>query len=122
MAQSLIETGGEVRPVELLKSELGLREDAATERRPSGSTDESVHCAAFTIRSAPRLPVHPGCEIWFACMAMHRTMRVPASARSRKMKSRREWFFGFLPPVPTWNTWGLRRQRRSYVFNSVAST
>jgi hypothetical protein len=88
MVRSPTETGGEVRDVELRKSELALREDATAERRPIGSTDEGVRCAAFTIRSAPRLPVPPGCEIRVASMAMQGTMPELVGASSGKMKSR----------------------------------
>jgi hypothetical protein len=88
MVRSPTETGGEVRDIELPKSELALREDAAAERQPIGSTDESVRCAAFTIRSAPTVPVLPGCEIQLASMAMHGSMPELAGANSGKIKSR----------------------------------
>jgi hypothetical protein len=93
MVRSPTETGGEARDVELPQSELGLREDATAERRPIGSTDESVRCAAFTIRSAPTLPVPPGCEIRVASLAMRGSMPSRVCTRSRKIESRREWFF-----------------------------
>jgi hypothetical protein len=88
MVRSPTETGGVVRDIELPKSELTLHDDAAAERRPFGSTDEGVRCAAFTIRSAPTLPVPPGCEIRLASMAMQGTMPQVIDAGSGKFKSR----------------------------------
>jgi hypothetical protein len=80
MVRSPTETGGEVHDVELPKSELTLHDDAAAERRPFGSTDEGVRCAAFAIRSAPTLPVPPGCGIWLARIAMAKTVPSLADA------------------------------------------
>ena len=45
MVRSPIETGGETRAVDLLKSESTLRTDAAIERWPIGPTGEGpLHC------------------------------------------------------------------------------
>ena len=102
MVRSPTETGGGVRDAELRKSELALREDAAAERQPIGSTDEDVRCVAFTIRRHPSLPVPPGCDIWVACIAMPRSMPNLASVGRQKMQPYRVRFFGFRlsPPKP----------------------
>jgi hypothetical protein len=56
------ETGGDARVIELATSEPTVRTRAAIGRWPIGPTGEA-RCTAFTVRSAPTLPVHPGCEI-----------------------------------------------------------
>lgn len=78
MVRGPTETGDISRSIELQEAELALREDTTAERQPIGSTDEGVRCAAFTIRNARSLPVHPGCDIRLVLP----TMRVRMSPRS----------------------------------------
>ena len=81
-----------MRSIELPKGELTLREDAAIDRSPFGSSDIAVRCAAFAIRSTPALPVHPGCEIRLAQASMGNSLPDAALSSSKKSKRIRETF------------------------------
>ena len=85
MVRSPTETGGETRTVDLPKSESTLRTDAAIERWPIGPTGEARR-TAFKVRSAPTLPVPPGCEIRFATTVMRE--RMPSGCRRRQRQIR----------------------------------
>ena len=91
MVRSPTETGGERRTVDLPRSVSTLRTDAAIERWPFGPTGEA-RCTTFKIRSAPTLPVPPGCEIRFAMTVMSERMPTGAGAGSDKSKSRSDDF------------------------------
>ena len=86
MVRSPTETGGETRTVDLPKSEPTLRTDAAIERWPIGPTGEA-RCTAFKVRSAPTLPVPPGCGIRFETTVMRERMPTGAGAGSDKSES-----------------------------------
>jgi hypothetical protein len=70
-----IETDGIAIGSVIQDQEIASRDTATAERRSPGSTDEDVRCTAFTIRCAPSVPVHPGCDMRLVLITMRR--RVP---------------------------------------------
>jgi len=92
MEQSATETGGETRSTDLRREGKALLKDATTERRPIGSTDEPVRCVAFTIRSAFRVPVHPGGEILATRCVMSSSMPDASDIGTRKIEPDSEGF------------------------------
>jgi hypothetical protein len=85
MVRSPTETGGETRTVDLPKSEPTLRTDATIERSPIGPTGEA-RCTAFKVRSAPTLPVPPGCGIRFEPIVMRERMPTRAGREQRQIR------------------------------------
>jgi hypothetical protein len=71
---------------------LTLRQtDAAIERWPIGPTGEA-RCTAFKVRSAPTLPVPPGCGIRFDTIVMPERMPTGVGAGSDKSEPRSDDF------------------------------
>ena len=68
-----------------------MRTSAAIERWPIGPTGEA-RCTAFTVRSAPTLPVHPGCEIRWAMTRMRESL-LTWVARGTEKSNRCEYRF-----------------------------
>ena len=83
MVRSPTETGEGKRNVDLLKSRLELCADVAIERWRIGPTGLARR-AAFAVRSAPMLPVRPGCEIRCANVPITASMPNSITASSEK--------------------------------------
>jgi hypothetical protein len=87
MVRSPTETGEKKCSIELPVGESTLHEITTIERWPIGSRDNIAPCTAFTIRSAPRLPVLPGREILVTVEVIAGRMANAHAPRTRKTKT-----------------------------------
>lgn len=114
------ETGGEVRAIELAKSEPTVRTSAAIERWPIGPTGEARR-TAFTVRSASTLPVHPGCEIRWALTRMQESLRTWVARSTGKSNPLRAIFLARLRTTHSWRPKFAHFADRYQAFEKQAS-